>query len=647
MSEVTLFAYGGSEAIGGEYIVFYQDGKAQQEYFKSHTLPGQERLESLWKNGQKVDFIARGSSDWCTVTRKCDTAEEKNHDQQLGVVEHKDFDKLESKFKEHWSKGRVITHLVFGDNNWVFLSEKGTAEQQLVIGDKGFPEAEISKNWDSGSFIKTSTFGEGKYALVFQKGDVPQSLYMDSAFPEEEIEDLWSDCYSVSGLIYGDGKWVLISNEQNRNNHQGWVSDTIFPDEDLEELIGSGGLQPKLPPATQVQGVSKTGWLQKMAPAKWKPWKRRFFVLSAKKRTCYYYSDVMDERPKGYFFINGCTVGTCEDASIEKKHPNTFQVAHPIRRTFYVQAPDERTRDEWIREIQSLLDEDFDRKKTEIEKFQDDLLATEKEIEWGLFIARMREILETIPAEDDDNMHFIVHKLGANSDNANVVTADQLALFVSAFGFAEDCFDKLKAIAPAWHGILSKSAAEAKLAGASNGTYMVWLDSDMSKVVISALDGKGKVEHRTVTWDYSADQFFVEEDVFSHDLPVVFRSIESCIQNNGEWTSPLASDMASFKDSFESHRQEWVKKEAAMRKAAEEAARAKAEEEAAAAAAAKADKGGKKSKKDKAGKEKGKEKGKKGRGTGKKKGAKAGDEEDAGGEKKKKGKSSKGKKSKK
>ena len=151
---------------------------------------------------------------------------------------------------------------------------------------------------------------------------------------------MWADCYSVSGLVYGDGRWVLISNEQTRNNHQGWVSDTLFPDDDLEELLCAGGLQPKLPPATQVQGICKTGWLMKKAPANWKPWKRRWFVLSAKKRTIYYYGLQTDEKPKGYFFTNGCTVGPCQDAAIEKKHPCTFQVAHPIRRTFFVQAPD-------------------------------------------------------------------------------------------------------------------------------------------------------------------------------------------------------------------------------------------------------------------------------------------------------------------
>jgi hypothetical protein len=39
---------------------------------------------------------------------------------------------------------------------------------------------------------------------------------------------------------------VLVSNELSRNNHQGWVSDTIFPTDDLDELLCAGGLQPKL-----------------------------------------------------------------------------------------------------------------------------------------------------------------------------------------------------------------------------------------------------------------------------------------------------------------------------------------------------------------------------------------------------------------
>ena len=47
---------------------------------------------------------------------------------------------------------------------------------------------------------------------------------------------------------------------------------------------------------------------------------RTRFVLSAKKRTCYYYERQTDLKPKGYFFLNGCSVAPCKDAALERKH---------------------------------------------------------------------------------------------------------------------------------------------------------------------------------------------------------------------------------------------------------------------------------------------------------------------------------------
>ena len=107
-------------------------------------------------------------------------------------------------------------------------------------------EAEISERWERGFFIRSAAHDGERFVLLFERGDVPQSLYMDKTFPEEEIEDLWADVYSVSQLLWASGKWLLVANEQSRNNHQGWVSDNIFPTDDLDELLCAGGLQPKL-----------------------------------------------------------------------------------------------------------------------------------------------------------------------------------------------------------------------------------------------------------------------------------------------------------------------------------------------------------------------------------------------------------------
>ena len=49
------------------------------------------------------------------------------------------------------------------------------------------------------------------------------------------------------------------------------------------------------------------------------------FVLSSKKRTCYYYERQTDLKPKGYFFLNGCTVAPCKDVALERKHVSLFE----------------------------------------------------------------------------------------------------------------------------------------------------------------------------------------------------------------------------------------------------------------------------------------------------------------------------------
>jgi hypothetical protein len=125
-------------------------------------------------------------------------------------------------------------------------SAGGEGDPQLIVKSSSFPEEQISDNWDRGMYIRSMVWDGERFVLLFENGDVPQSLYMDKVFPEAEIEDLWQDCYVCSNLVFADGKWVLVSNELSRNNHQGWVSDTIFPTDDLDELLCAGGLQPKL-----------------------------------------------------------------------------------------------------------------------------------------------------------------------------------------------------------------------------------------------------------------------------------------------------------------------------------------------------------------------------------------------------------------
>lgn len=322
-----------------------------------------------------------------------------------------------------------------------------------------------------------------------------------------------------------------------------------------------------------MQGVSKKGFLEKQGGG-FKSWKHRWFVLSAKKRTCYYYERQTDLKPKGYFFLSGCSVSKCQDESIERKHPNTFEVSHPVRRTFYVQAPSLAVRDEWIAEIQKLLNEDRTGRDTEVKRFIEDMFGVKEQLKWAAFVTHLAEVVGALDARDDDALHYILHRLADDvAQPTDTLTAAQVRAYLQAFGFVEDSYDKLRLVAESFAGFQSAAATERLLAGAAAGTYVTWVDKKSGQFMISVVDKK-KPAHKTVTWDYSADQFFIEEDVASHNLPPVFRSIESCLKNSrswNAWTTPHKSDFSDYASTF-----------ATERAAAQEAA-AKAKKKAAAA----------------------------------------------------------------
>ena len=67
-------------------------------------------------------------------------------------------------------------------------------------------------------------------------------------------------------------------------------------------------------------------------------------------------------------------------------------MAHPIRRTFYVQAPTSAVRDEWIASMQTLLNEDTAGREAELKRFCADLFGERESMRWGDFAAGLREV---------------------------------------------------------------------------------------------------------------------------------------------------------------------------------------------------------------------------------------------------------------
>jgi hypothetical protein len=229
-------------------------------YFTATSVPADAQLRALWLQGFQIDLIAYGKGVWSVLYSKpedgYDDASRVQTAQQMHSFRGEDaLKKLQTHLAAQWKERRIAHQLVYGDGVWVCLTYAPAADSpilssgddlQLIVKSSSFPEEQISANWDRGMYIRSMVHDGERFVLLFETGDVPQSLYMDKAFPEAEIEDLWQDCYVCSNLVFADNKWVLVSNELSRNNHQGWVSDTIFPTDDLDELLCAGGLQPKL-----------------------------------------------------------------------------------------------------------------------------------------------------------------------------------------------------------------------------------------------------------------------------------------------------------------------------------------------------------------------------------------------------------------
>jgi hypothetical protein len=231
-------------------------------YFTSASVPTDAQFRALWHERFQIDVVSFGKGVWSVIYSRADAADEDDArlqpDQQVHTFAGDDALKnVQTHLAAQWKARRVASQLVFGAGIWLVvtyappataavLQHGATTDLQLLVKSAKFPEEQISANWDRGMYIRSLAHDGERFVLLFEVGDIPQSLYMDKPFPEVEIEGLWQDCYVVSSLIFADNKWVLVSNELSRNNHQGWVSDTIFPTDDLDELLCAGGLQPKL-----------------------------------------------------------------------------------------------------------------------------------------------------------------------------------------------------------------------------------------------------------------------------------------------------------------------------------------------------------------------------------------------------------------
>merc|ERR1712169_34664 len=179
MSEVTLLTYGGGEEFG-EFIVFYQDGRRQQEYFTSASFPTQDQFKALWTDGFQVDCISFGKGVWSVLYSKDeegtpDAEKRTMRDQQ--VTQFHDDNPLKSlgdHLASQWSSGRMVHQIVCGGPFWAVITYapgKDNATKQDLLTSSAFPERDIAQRWEAGLFIRSSAFGNDTYAFLFEAGD--------------------------------------------------------------------------------------------------------------------------------------------------------------------------------------------------------------------------------------------------------------------------------------------------------------------------------------------------------------------------------------------------------------------------------------------------------------------------------------------
>jgi len=104
------------------------------------------------------------------------------------------------------------------------------------------------------------------------------------------------------------------------------------------------------------EGEGMTGWLTKEG-AKFKTWKKRWFVLDEPSQRLYYYAkqDVPADKFKGYVTLDDATCAIALGPEAKGGRKNLFSIVTPSR-TWYLSAETPASKERWLRKVQSMLD---------------------------------------------------------------------------------------------------------------------------------------------------------------------------------------------------------------------------------------------------------------------------------------------------
>jgi hypothetical protein len=180
-----------------------------QRYVSFDYFPKDFILEQ-WSEGKTITSFNYESGKWYFVFSK------------LGKYSRESYS-LKYDFPEDWiyekrQDGYNCTSITFGDKKWiVVMSKPENSEDRLTFesvkkGSINDITEFIEYKWGYGYFITHVAFGNGEWVVVMAKntGYRHQVYRYQSAFPEEWIDKYYKQEYRITGLTYSGKTWFVV-----------------------------------------------------------------------------------------------------------------------------------------------------------------------------------------------------------------------------------------------------------------------------------------------------------------------------------------------------------------------------------------------------------------------------------------------------
>ena len=239
----------------------------------------------------------------------------------------------------------------------------------------------------------------------------------------------------------------------------------------------------------------------------YKSWKSRYFVVDGSTRTMYYYSKPKDKKPLGFIPLWDCKV----EPNVERAFSNCFEVAHPDRRTFYMIAASPAELNEWVDALRRVVRDGAKQRKQRVTAFWEGAFQDEASVKWNRFCEALKEhVRDSFDRSTEDKVHFVLATLALKSQPKDEVHVGQLHLFTELLGPISSAYRNLGEICLWYHGALTSSDAESRLAGQPEGTFLLRLRrfaADSGLLALSLVGKKG-ISHTNIYKEPVADVYY-------------------------------------------------------------------------------------------------------------------------------------------